>query len=317
LGFGSKTGIELPKEAEGKLAFKYETEILNAGFGQGITTTPIQYIKAMTSLTNNGVLMQPYIVDKIVDTDTGEIVYQGEKKELDKVASKETVNYIKNLMRTVVEDPTGTGRIYYMEGYDTIAKTGTAQVASNGGYGNSVIRSYAGIYPGNDPEIIIYYSAKDNYNYGVYAMRDVIKELITNISKYLEIDNTVEEKVEGLKEYNLPSFINKNTIDVSNILKNEGLNYVIIGNGNKIIKQYPNYTTTVSELDKIYLVTNDVNLLMPNLIGYSVNEAKTLLNLLGIKYEMEGNGYVVSQNIPSGTVIKEKDVVNLMFQPKF
>ena len=247
LGFGSKTGIELPKEAEGKLAFKYETEILNAGFGQGITTTPIQYIKAMTSLTNNGVLMQPYIVDKIVDTDTGDIVYQGEKKELDKVASKETVNYVKNLMRTVVEDPTGTGRIYYMEGYDTIAKTGTAQVASKGGYGSSVIRSYAGIYPGNDPRIIIYYSLKDNGNYGVYAMRDVIKELITNISKYLEIDNTVEEKVDGLKQYDLPSFVNKNTSDVSNTLKNEGLNYVIIGNGNKIVKQYPNYTTTVSE----------------------------------------------------------------------
>lgn len=317
LGFGSKTGIELPKEAEGKLAFKYETEILNAGFGQGITTTPIQYIKAMTSLTNNGVLMQPYIVDKIVDTDTGDIVYQGEKKELDKVASKETVNYVKNLMRTVVEDPTGTGRIYYMEGYDTIAKTGTAQVASKGGYGSSVIRSYAGIYPGNDPRIIIYYSLKDNGNYGVYAMRDVIKELITNISKYLEIDNTVEEKVDGLKQYDLPSFVNKNTSDVSNTLKNEGLNYVIIGNGNKIVKQYPNYTTTVSELDKIYLVTNDTNLLMPNLIGYSVNEAQTLLNLLNVKYEMEGNGYVVSQNIGVGTALKTNDVVMLTFKPKF
>ena len=67
LGFGAKTGVPLPNESAGKLEFKYETEIFNAGFGQGITTTPIQNIQALTSLTNNGVLIQPYIVSKIVD----------------------------------------------------------------------------------------------------------------------------------------------------------------------------------------------------------------------------------------------------------
>jgi len=317
LGFGSTTGIELPSEAKGKIAFKYETEVLNAGFGQGITTTPIQYIKAMTSLSNNGVLMQPYIVDKIVDSVTGEIIYQGEKKELDKVASKETVNNIKTLMRTVVEDPTGTGHIYYMTGYDTIAKTGTAQVADKGGYGSSVIRSYAGLYPGEDPSIIIYYSAKDNGNSGVYAMKDVIKELITNVSKYLEIEPETEEKVESLKNYSLPSFVNKDTDYVSSTLTSEGLNYVVIGNGDKIIKQYPNFNTTVSELDKIFLVTNDNNVLMPNLVGYSINEAKSLLNLLDIDYEVEGSGHVTSQSIQPGTKINSGDIIQLVLNPKF
>lgn len=317
LGFGSTTGIELPNEAKGKLAFKYETEILNAGFGQGITTTPIQYIKALTSLTNNGVLMQPYIVDKIVDSNTGEVVYQGEKKELDKVASKETVNNVKHLMRTVIEDPTGTGHLYAMDGYDIIAKTGTAQVADKGGYGSSVIRSFAGVYPGNDPSIIIYYSAKDNGEYGVWAMRDVMNELITNVSKYLEIDTTVEEKVDALKKYPLPSFINKNTNEVTNTLKSENLNYVVIGNGNKIIKQYPNFSTTVSELDKIFLVTNDKEILIPDLQGYSLVEAKSLLNLLNINYEVEGNGHVISQSIPPGTKVNFNDTITIVLNPKF
>lgn len=318
LGFGTTTGIELPNEAKGKLAFKYETEILNAGFGQGITTTPIQYIKALTSLTNNGVLMEPYIVDKIVDKKTNEVIYQGEKKELDKVASKETVNHVKNLMRTVIEDPTGTGHIYYMAGYDQIAKTGTAQVSDKGGYGgNSVIRSYAGLYPGNDPSVIIYFAAKDNGNYGVYAMDEAITDLIINISKYLEIDTGNEEDNTVLKEYSLPSFKNKNTADVVNLLKNENLNYIVIGNGDKIINQYPNFSTTVSEIDKIFLVTNDSDILMPNLIGYSINEAKTLLNLLEISYEMEGMGYVTSQSIPVGTLIKKEDILYLTLNQKF
>lgn len=317
LGFGKATGIELPKEATGKISFKYETEILNAGFGQGITTTPIQNIKALTSLTNNGVLMQPYIVDKIVDSDTGEVLYKGEKKELEKVASKETVNNIKQLMRTVIEDPMGTGHGYYMDGYDVIAKTGTAQVADKNGYGSSVIRSYAGLYPGNDPSVIIYYSAKDNGSLGVYAMQSVIKDLIVNVSKYLELDSNTDEDVEALKNYLLPSFVNKNTSEVINTLKNEGLNYVLIGNGSKIIKQYPSVNTKVSELDKIFLITNDDNITMPNLIGYSISEAKTLLNLLNIKYELEGNGYITNQSIAIGTPLKKEDVVYLVLKPKF
>lgn len=65
LGFGRKTGISLPNEETGKLDFKYETEIYNAGFGQGITTTPIQNVKAMTSLTNDGMLLEPYVVKKL------------------------------------------------------------------------------------------------------------------------------------------------------------------------------------------------------------------------------------------------------------
>ncbi len=317
LGFGHQTGIELPNEASGKIAFKYETEILNAGFGQGITATPIQNIKALTSLTNNGVLMQPYIIDKIVDTDTNEVVYQGEKTELDKVASKETVNNMKNLMRSVIEDPMGTGHTYYMEGYDLIAKTGTAQVADGNGYGSSVIRSFAGLYPGNDPSIIIYFSAKDQGSYGVNAMKQVIQDIVVNVSKYLELDEKEEDKVQALKKYTLPSFISKRTIDVTNTLNNEGLTYVVIGNGDKIIKQYPESNTVVSELDKIYLVTNDTNIPMPNLIGYSETEAKTLLNLLDIAYTVEGNGYVTSQSINVGVILKKEDVVTLVLKPKF
>lgn len=317
LGFGHQTGIELPNEASGKIAFKYETEILNAGFGQGITATPIQNIKALTSLTNNGVLMQPYIIDKIVDTDTNEVVYQGEKTELDKVASKETVNNMKNLMRSVIEDPMGTGHTYYMEGYDLIAKTGTAQVADGNGYGSSVIRSFAGLYPGNDPSIIIYFSAKDQGSYGVNAMKQVIQDIVVNVSKYLELDEKEEDKVQALKKYTLPSFISKRTIDVTNILNNEGLTYVVIGNGDKIIKQYPESNTVVSELDKIYLVTNDTNIPMPNLIGYSETESKTLLNLLDIAYTVEGNGYVTSQSINVGVILKKEDVVTLVLKPKF
>ncbi len=67
LGFGKTTEIELPNEAEGKITFKYESEVATASFGQGITVTPIQMLQALTTLANDGVMVKPYIVSKIVD----------------------------------------------------------------------------------------------------------------------------------------------------------------------------------------------------------------------------------------------------------
>ena len=80
LGFGSLTGIDLPNEYAGKVDFKYDVEVVNAGFGQGITTTPIQQIKALTAISNNGILLNPYVVEKTVNSSTGEVTYKAEVK---------------------------------------------------------------------------------------------------------------------------------------------------------------------------------------------------------------------------------------------
>ena len=109
LGFGRKTGITLPSEEAGSLDFKYETEIYNAGFGQGITTTPIQNVKAMTSLTNDGMLLEPYVVSKIVDPDTDEVILENKRTEIERVASTETVQKMIQLMDDCVNGIGNTG----------------------------------------------------------------------------------------------------------------------------------------------------------------------------------------------------------------
>lgn len=101
LGFGKNTGIELPGELPGDIDFTYESELANASFGQGMTSTPIQNLQALTSLANNGTVLKPYIVDKIVDN-KGNITYQGKKTELNTVASSDTINQVKSLMYDVV-----------------------------------------------------------------------------------------------------------------------------------------------------------------------------------------------------------------------
>ena len=321
LGFSKKTGIELPNEATGELDFKYETEIFNAGFGQGITTTPIQNIQALTSLTNGGVMLKPYLVEKIVDHDTGETVYKGERTEVDTVASETTVNKIKDLMWETVNTQGMTGAGYRLDGYDLIGKTGTAQIADEDGGGyltgaSDIISSFAGIYPKDDPKVIIYASVKRPDGGNQRVIWQAIKDIVVNVSKYYGTD-PVTTNEEELQEYNLTSYKNKDIATSSSELESMGMNVTVIGTGTKVIKQYPSKGDKVTEGTKVFLITNDSNLTVPDLLGLSSKQAEDLLKLLGISVKLEGNGYVTGQSIGSGTVITENMEITLALSPKF
>ena len=306
LGFGQKTGIELPNEANGKISFKYETEVLNAAFGQGILTTPIQNIKALTAISNNGVLLKPYIIDKIVDSDTGEIVYQAEKTELDRVIKQENVNKIRELMRSVINgnSSNSTGYYYFMDGYDFIGKTGTAQVASeNGkGYTDETISGLAGMFPGNDPQVIFYMAIK-NQSSGYKERKALVQSIVKNVSKYLEIYDESKINTVQLEEIKVDSYTNKNVNDVKTTLNNYGINVVVVGTGEKVVDQYPTKGSKINKIDKVILITNG-DLLMPNLTGFSMKDIEVLSKLLNLKVETKGNGYVTAQSIPPGTKIE-------------
>lgn len=323
LGFGSKTGIELPNEASGKISFQYETEVINASFGQGILTTPIQNIKALTAITNDGVLLQPYIVDKIVDGSTGEVTYQGERTELGQVASSSTVTKMKQLMHDVVDF--GTGSIYAMEGYDLIAKTGTAQIASTDGSGYltgeyDVIRGFAGIYPAENPKLIIYATMTRPQSKSARPLSMIIDQIIVNATQYYGIDTTVDdnEVVDPVVENLMPSFINQTINNATTTLTEMGVTPYVLGNGTKVVSQYPAEGTTITNKEKVFLVTNDdTTIAMPNITGWSLKEVKTFANLLKIPLTVTGNGYVTSQSIPEGTILNQDSMLTVTLEVKF
>ena len=319
LGFGTKTGISLPYEVAGSLNFKYETEIYNAGFGQGITTTPMQNIQALTPLTNNGMLISPYLVKKIVNPSTGEVVQKGKREEIERVASTQTVQKMISLMDDTVNGIGNTGSGYRIDSHELVGKTGTAQIADekSGGYlsgKEDIISSFAGIYPKSNPEIIIYASVKKPSGGSQKPISNAVKEVVNNIGKYLgtETQNTTDQVI----EYKLPSFTNQNIEKVKTTLTSNGMNYQIIGNGGKVVKQYPNKDTKVTNKDKIYLITND-NYVVPNVVGLSSKEAKNVLELLGLKVKLDGSGYVSAQSIGENTPITQGMEITLNLSPKF
>ncbi len=321
LGFGKKTGITLPNESTGTLDFKYETEIYNAGFGQGITTTPIQNVKALSPLTNDGMLLEPYIVKKIVDPETNEVILENKRTEKDRVASTTTVQKMIQLMDDCVNGIGNTGSGYRIDSGQLIGKTGTAQIANENGGGyltgtEDIISSFSGIYPKDDPQIIIYASVKRPSGGSQKPISNAVKEIVYNVSKYYGNDDTVDTSI-TIKDYELANFVNKKIDYVQTTLAAEQMPYVVLGAGDKVVKQYPEKNSTITNKDTIYLITNDENLTMPNVVGLSSKVAKNLLEQLGIKVTLDGVGYVTAQTIPEGTKITDNLEITLTLAPKF
>ncbi len=309
-GFGQKTGIELPYELTGTLNEKNNKaiEIANAGFGQGITITPIQMVQALTMIANNGVMLKPYIVSKIVDEEDA-LVYEGKRTELGKVASSETVNNIKELMYKVIYNDLyySTGASYRMDGYDLIGKTGTAQYTNpyTGRYyydNVNYIRSFAGMFPKDDPEIIIYVATKKTYTQK--GVSNIVKGLVKDIANYRSIFKNEETDATTFK---IDDYSNQNLVMVLDNLKDKFKDIVVIGDGDKIVDTYPK-NKVVSKDEKIFILTNSKNIEIPDFIGYSKREVETYKKITGIDITLEGNGYVYEQNIVDDKIyLKLKD----------
>ena len=159
LGFGKKTGIELSNEAVGDIEMVYQSELATASFGQGVSVTAIQMLQALSAMTNDGTVIKPYIVDKVVDQN-GNITYQGERQVVKKVYSTNTVNKMHEIMKKVID----INKYWQVNNVSIMGKTGTAQIASpKGGYLTGTydyIKSFAGIFPADDPKYIVYVAGK-------------------------------------------------------------------------------------------------------------------------------------------------------------
>ena len=307
----------------GYIKFNYPIEVAAAGYGQGITTTAIQQLQALTLISNNGKMITPYVVEKIVNPNTNEVIYEHQKEESEQLIKTSTVNKMKELMYNVIHgtDAGTTGRAYQIEGFNIIGKTGTSQiydVATNRYLTgtNDYIYSFGGMFPKDNPEIIIYGAMKRPYWGGSAGLSKATVNIIKSIAKYYNIYGNTESN-ENVVEYKLPSYINKNVDKVKLELESKQIIPIILGNGDKVIKQFPNYNNTVISHDKVFLLTNDSEIEMPSIIGWSRSDIINLCNLLGIKYEIEGYGYAINQSVEKDTIIKKDDILKVNLEKKY
>lgn len=320
-GFDELTGIELGRELTSEMNFTYDIEVANAGFGQGILTTPIQHLQALTIISNNGKMLKPHIVKEIEDPNTSKITYERQIEETEKLVSDDTLNKIKNLMYNVVngENEGTTGNRYRVDGLDIIGKTGTAQIydEKNGGYltaENDYIYSFSGMFPKEDPQILIYAAIK-RPNFGnTITISEPVVDVIKNIAKYKNINTTKKEENNNTKQYDLENYMNKNKDETIKKLQEKNANIVTIGDGDRIIDYYPKNTITTNS--RVILITNGKNITLPNMTNWSKREVTYVLDKLNIKYTLTGNGYVKNQSINENTPITPELEVKITLENK-
>jgi len=313
-GFGAKTNLELPREFTGSIKFNYPIEVVTAGYGQGISTTPIQQLQGLTIIANNGKMLKPHIVSKIVDA-MGHTTYNRVVEEGEQLVSTSTITKMKELMYNTVNDTKDkytAGKGYYIPGYDIIGKTGTAQIYDSklGEYVGENIYSFAGMFPKDDPQIIIYVATRSSGNALIVQNT---KELIKNIATYLNIYSN-DDNYSTIEEYPIANYINKN---VSDLNINNNLKLTIIGNGTKVIKQSVEANNIMLTGERLILLTNGSEIKMPNIIGWSRADVISLLNILNIKYTINGYGYVTSQSINNNIIIKKDDELVITLEKKY
>ncbi|UCG85978.1 MAG: transpeptidase family protein [Gemmatimonadota bacterium] len=156
-GLGSRTGIEFPSEAEGRLARPHTWSGISGesmALGYELSVTPLQLAQAYAAIANDGVMMRPTLVRTIV-TAEGETVYRHVPEPVRRVVPSNLARELREALRGVVFEG-GTGERAALEGYEVAGKTGTARRASEGGYlDGSYTTSFTSLFPAVDPQIVM------------------------------------------------------------------------------------------------------------------------------------------------------------------
>ncbi|WP_067838849.1 penicillin-binding transpeptidase domain-containing protein [Amphibacillus sediminis] len=308
--FDRTTGIDLPREQAGTILYRYPIEQLTASYGQGTTVTPIQLIQAATAIANDGQMMKPYIIQKITDPNTGQVVQQTEPEVVGQPVSKETANQVLAAMESVITSDYGTGRnIYNLESYSVAGKTGTAQISSSaGGYlegHENYIFSFLGMAPSDDPQLLIYITVKQpeitKDQSGSEPVSFIFKHVMENSLHYLNIqpDKEHEETVEKLT---MPEWEQAEIDEIRQHFEEAGFKPKIVGNGNRIINANIEPGEDVLSTQHILLITDEPT--MPDLTNWSLRNVIELANLTELDLEVIGSGYLIHQSIEPGEAIE-------------
>ena len=324
LGFGKTTGIDLPGEASGivkKTENITESDLATISFGQTNTVTAIQYMQAFNALANGGSLIQPHIMKEVshYNSDDTKVIDETYEPVISKnvLSDKSTATLRDYLERTVNE---GGSNKSYIEGYHIGGKTGTAQKVNSvtGGYeSGKYISSMAAMAPVDSPEITAFVSIDEPSNGAYYAgvvTAPLMKILLTDIFNYMDSEFS-EDYNAVVRDVLIPEIRGKSIEEAKKILKDVNLEYNIEGSGEIVTNTQPYPGYTVKEGTKITIYTGDAvdnnKVSMPDLTGLSVTSAKDILDDLGIKYSLEGDGFVIDQSIPAGEVITTGSNVRL------
>ncbi len=310
LGFGQSTHSGLDDEVNGALPTSNIVDRAMSAYGQAVGVTNFQMMKAFTSIANNGTMIQPRYISKVVDPQTGE-ERTTQTEVLGQPFSKETTEKVREYMRDVVESENygSAYGVYSVPGYNVSAKTGTAQIASDtGGYqtgDTAYLYSIVEMVPSEDPDYVLYLTMKHPKTYDRMALAKIANPLMKRAMDFKETeeDTDTETKTEKVS---VADYRNLEADVAAADAQKSGLQPVVIGNGKKVQKQSTANGDQLISGEKLVLYTGG-DKLMPDVTGWSKADIMKLGKILGIEVSFDGDGYCVKQELaPYEKITKEK-----------
>ncbi|MFJ7825047.1 penicillin-binding transpeptidase domain-containing protein [Psychrobacillus sp. NPDC096623] len=306
-GFGQKTGIDLPHEATGIIADSGPVERITTTYGQGTTVTPIQMVQGMTAIANEGKMMQPYIIDKIVNPNTNEVVQNHKPIEKKSPISAETAQRVKEILASTVTSEKGTAQKFKLNGYTSAGKTGTAQIPKPGGgyyWGkNDFLYSFIGMAPVEDPQLIVYIMVHrpklELTEFGSDTTSDIFNTVTERSLKYLNIE---PENLELANPIEMPKVIGGNLIESQSKLEALGLKTIVIGNSGNVNEQYPEASSSAISNSTVF-IKGQGDIQLPNFKGWSKRNVMIYKSLSNLPIEIVGEGFVTEQSLTGDSIV--------------
>lgn len=326
-GFTEKTGIDLPGEASSTYHKEEKmgpVELASSSFGQTFNVTPMQLICAISATVNGGYLVQPHMVEKILDENNKvkKTVASSTKRQ---VISESTSATMRELLNFVSENGAKNSLV---AGYNIGAKTGTSQKVSKilqTGDKRLYIGSCATVAPIEKPEIAVFVmldEPKGEKYYGGAISAPVNSKIMADILPYLGFEPSYTEEQLQKLAITVPDTVGSAIADAKGKITTQKLEYKVVGNGEKVVRQLPVAGSKVISGGVVILYTEDgaevTKATVPNFKGLSATKVNAAAARAGVNVEFSGNTSTgglkaYKQSVEAGKEVDAGTVITVYF----
>ena len=326
--FGVPTRFGLTDEYAGQLPADNIVNIAQSSFGQGISVTQTQMIRAFTAIANDGVMLEPKFISALYDPND-QSVRKSQKEIVGNPVSKDAASLTRTNMVLVGTDPVygtmhnhSTGKpTVTVPGQNVALKSGTAQIADekNGGYlvgTTNYIFSAVSMNPAENPDFILYVTVQQPEHYSGIQLGEFanpILERAVAMKDSLNLQSTAKtlDQVTNQSAYVMPSIKDISPGDLAEALRRNIVQPIVVGTGTKIKESSVEEGTNLAPNQQVLLLSDKAEE-VPDMYGWTKATAEAFSKWLNIELVFEGSGSTVQkQDVRANTAIKDIKKITL------
>lgn len=326
--FGVPTRFGLTDEYAGQLPADNIVNIAQSSFGQGVSVTQTQMLRAFTAIANDGIMLEPKFISAIYDSNN-QSVRKSQKEVVGNPVSKDAASLTRTHMVLVGTDPVygtmhnhSTGKpTVTVPGQNVALKSGTAQIADekNGGYligSTNHIFSAVSMNPAENPDFILYVTVQQPEHYSGIQLGEFANPILERASAMkdsLNLQSSAKnlDQVTTESPYAMPSIKDISPGDLAEALRRNIVQPIVVGTGTKIKESSVEEGTNLAPNQQVLLLSDKVEEI-PDMYGWKKETAETFAKWLDIELEFEGSGSVVQkQDVRTNTAIKNIKKIKL------